>query len=158
MRVTIKSDGLKEAARTLELTSDRAERGRLLSGNEVRREFEQSSRRRFSRGLRQSGKAWRLAKQRRGLSSRPMQATGDAFAALTRHSGPKAGAVIFKPTQGGVEFGVARGRGSLYYLEVHAKGYDSSKGRVKPRRVVVLDKPARENVAEIVLRRVDGTS
>jgi len=157
MKVTIRSEGLKEAARTLELTSDRAERGRLLSGNEVRSQFEESSRRRFGRGLRQSGKAWRLEKQRRGLSSRPMQATGDAFAALTRHSGPKASAIIFKATNGGVEFGVARGRGSLYYLEAHAKGYSSSKGRVKPRRVVVLSKQARENIAVIVLSRLDAS-
>lgn len=121
---------------------------------EVRRELEQSAARRFERGVRQAGPAWRLEKQRRGLDNRPMRATGHAFQAIVHGSGPAASAVMFKPSKGGVRFGVTPGRSSLYYLQAHAKGYQRGGSHVKPRRVVVLDRLARERIARIVLKRV----
>lgn len=152
MRVIIKDEGLKEAERRLGKLVVR-DRG-LLDTEDVRRELEHSVARRFQRGLRQAKRAWRLEKRKRGLRDRPLQATGSAFRALTSGTGPAASGVQFKRVYGGVVFGVKPGRGDLYYMHVHSRGYETSGGRVAPRRAVVIDKQARENIAGFVLRRL----
>lgn len=154
MRAIIKSEGLKaiEAQLGKMAVRDRA----LLDDPVVRRELEHSAARRFQRGIRQAKRTWRLEKRARGLRDRPLQATGDAFRALTAGTGPKANAVQFKRTYGGVVFGVKPGRSDLYYMQAHHRGYQSTHGRVAPRRAVVIDKQARENIAGFVLRKLTG--
>lgn len=152
MRANITSDGLKEAEQQLGklVVRDR----NLLHHQEVRDEIETSTQRRFNRGVRRAGRAWRVEKARRGLSQEPMRATGQAFRALTTGTGPRASAVQFKRVYGGVVFGVKPGRSDLHYMQVHASGYSSRGGRVKPRRVVVVDKVANANIAAFVLERI----
>lgn len=123
----------------------------LLRSQGVRSEFEQASHRRFRRGLRRAQRSWVLEKARTGRSTRTMVSTGAALIALTRHAGPAKNAVVFSAFNGEVRFGVRRGRSDLYYIQVHASGYKTTRGRGRARRVVLLDKTARENVATRVL-------
>lgn len=155
MRITLKTDGLKEAEQRIGKLVVRSQSRTLLDNPRVLLEFRASSARRFARGLRQAGRRWRLEKRRRGLIDRPMRASGDAHAALTRGSGPRARAVIFRATGDGVRFGVLPGRSELWYLQALARGYKTSHGRVTPRRVVVLDRVAKERVAHLVLERLE---
>jgi hypothetical protein len=154
MRVTIKSDGLKEAEQRIGKFALRAQSPHLLDSHDIKAEFQQAAGRKFDKGLKQAGKAWRIQKRKRGLLDRPMQATGTARRAIVLGQGPAAGAVMFKANREGVEFGVAPGRGSLYYVGVLAKGVKTEKGVVR-RKVIAIDKTARENVATIVLQKVD---
>lgn len=153
MRVTLNTAELKEVADDVGKLAFRARSRELLHNDDVRGALRASSARRFMRGLRQAGRQWRIVKRRRGLQDRPMRATGDAFIAITRGAGRKASAVEFTATTEGVRFGVKRGRSELNYVQVHARGYESSSGPVRPRRVVLVDRQAREGAARIVLER-----
>jgi hypothetical protein len=154
MRVTLKSDGLKEAEARIGKIALRASSSKLLDTPQIKAEFQDAAGRKFDKGIAQAGKEWRLRKRKAGLIDRPMQASGAAKQAITLGQGPGASAVIFKTNREGVEFGVKRGGGPLYYVPILAKGKKRN-GKVIKRRVVALDKTARENVATIILRRVD---
>jgi hypothetical protein len=157
IRARLSVEGFALASRELSVKGERARRVDVVLGSHrVRREFEEASQRRFKRGLPRAKRGWTIEKQRRGLDSRSMRATGAAEAALTRGAGPLGREVIFEANRGVVRFGVHRGRTGLYYLNALARGYPTTHGRVRPRRVVFIDKLVRENVTAYVLRYVDS--
>lgn len=155
MRARLKVEGVSEHVVELGRIGDRARRPEpALRARQTREDLQDASRKRFRRGLRRASRAWILEKQRRGLSTRTMHATGAAMLALTNNSGPARGAVTFNAFNAELRWGVKRGRSDLFYIQVHAGGYTTKKGRQAPRRVVVIDKPARESIAERVVTYV----
>lgn len=155
MRASIRVEGLKEVIATTGGMANAANRPeRVLRSRPVRRELEQAAERRFRRGIRAASRGWTTEKQRRGLDSRRFRATGAAFDAVTRGRGPAARAIIFEGARGGVRFGVRPGRSDLYYLQAHATGYQAGGRRMPKRRVVVIDKAARDGIARLLLDTV----
>lgn len=156
MRSRLKVEGVAELRAEWSAVGERARTLEVpLRDRATRKDLEAASARRFKRGLRRaSSRAWTLEKARRGLDARVMRASGAAELALTKGQGEGAGALTFTAYNGELRWGVKRGRSSLFYLQVHAAGYSSKRGRVPARRVVVIDKTAREAISERVLTYV----
>jgi hypothetical protein len=157
LKVTLGTDGIVSAAERRAAVGIRGQRPEpALRAEATRGDLQEAAGRRFRRGLRRStNRAWTLEKQRRGMSTRVMHATGESMLAVTRRVGPRARAIVFSAFNRELRWGVRRGRSSLYHLQVHASGYRTTRGRVPPRRVVVLDKKSKESIAERVVTYVE---
>lgn len=151
MQARLDVQGFREARTRIDAVGVRARAARpALTSPYTRRDFEQSSGRRFARGLRRDQQDWVVEKARRGLSTSTMEASGDAKEAIVHGKGRRAGDIEFTGNNVEVRFGVKRGRSGLYYLQVHDKGYRTSRGATPKRRVVLMDKKARERISQRV--------
>lgn len=150
MRSRLTVEGLDEAHGDVGDIGNRARRPEpAFRAPGTREDLQRSSARRFRRGLRRAQRSWILEKRRTGRSTRTMHSTGAAMLALTRNTGPARSAIVFNAFNAELRWGVQRGRSDLYYIQVHASGYTTSRGRGRPaRRVVVVDKVAREAIAQ----------
>lgn len=156
MRSNLRVEGIREArARTDEV----GQRGRrpepALRASATLLDLQQSERRKFQRGgWRRASPAWIREKRRRGLDARTLRATGRLESALINAThGVKA--TVFN---GQLTWGIRAGQSDLYYAQALSKGWTSSSGRVPPRRMVVIDKTAKDRTSMRVQRYIaDGT-
>lgn len=131
--------GLREAIHRVDEVGERARRPEpALRSPEVLFELQEAERRKFATGrFKPDTKAWIDRKRREGLSTRTMVASGRAKAAL-ENAMPPVRRTVFNSM---ITWGIPPGRSDLYYLSVQAH---------RGRRAVVIDRPAREGVANRV--------
>jgi len=139
MRATLKIEGIREARHRVDEVGDRARRPEpALRSPEVLRALQMSERRKFTTGrFKRDTAAWVARKRREGLSQRTMEATGRLRSALENATAPVRRTVFNSQ----LTWGIRGGRSDLYYAVVQA-------GR--GRRAVVIDRPARAEIAERV--------
>lgn len=158
MRTRLTVEGIADAGAEFTAMGKRARRPEpALRAQATRRDLQAAAGRRFRRGLRRDTPETILRKRRRGLSTRTLVATGAAEAAIVHNREPAASSVTFQAWDAELRWGL-RGRNALYYMVVHARGYTSGGRRVPARRVIVVDRPARESVAGRVVRYVSEAS
>lgn len=152
MRARLKVDGLAEAVQRIDDTGERARRPEpALRSDATQYDLQLSERRKFQRGgWRRDTPGWIQEKRRRGLDTRTLRATGRLEAALV-NAVPPVKMTVWNNT---LVWGIRGGRTDLYYAKALAKGYQSSKGRVPARRMVVIDKEARGKISARVERYV----
>ncbi|HEY3021808.1 MAG TPA: hypothetical protein VGJ32_16535 [Solirubrobacteraceae bacterium] len=152
MRARLRVDGLEEAAARLDDVGDRARRPEpALRAPGTLEDLQRSERRKFARGgWRKASPEWVDRKRRAGLDTRTLRATGRLESALTNAThGVRA--TVFNAE---LKWGIRAGRSEIYYAQPLAAGASG----MPPRRMVVIDKIARGNVAERVERFIaDGT-
>ena len=136
-------DGLKEAIKRVDEVGDRARRPEpALRAPGTLLDLQLSERRKFARGgWRRITPRWAQQKRRAGLDARTMRATGRLESALTNAThGVRA--TVWNAT---LTWGIRAGRSSIYYAQPLAKGVGNPP---KARRAVVIDKPARQSIAQ----------
>lgn len=147
IRARLRIEGLAEAMERTDAVGQRARAPEpALRSPGTLRDLQDSERRKFQRGRwpRVTPK-WAAEKRRRGLDPRPMRATGLLESALTNAThGVRRQA--FNRT---LVWGIRPGRSDIYYAQALAKGVGNPP---KPRRMVVIDKVARERIAARVQR------
>jgi hypothetical protein len=141
VRQSLQITGVREARERIDDIGDRARRPEpALRSAQVLMALQQSERRKFTTGrFKRASPAWVERKRREGLSPRTMQATGRLRSAL-ENATPPVRRTVFNSQ---MTWGIRGGRTDLYYAVVQA-------GR--GRRAVVIDRPARAQIAE----RVEG--
>lgn len=140
MRATLRIEGLHAAVLHVGDVGDRARKPeRALRSEQTKMDLQMSERRRFH-GFRfkATSKEWRERKRREGLDPRTMVASGRLESALTNATGGSVRLTIFNGT---LTWGLRTGRSDTYYAQVQAH---------RGRRVVVIDRPARRNIAQRV--------
>lgn len=143
-RARLQVEGLREAAQRVDAVGERARRPEpALRADATKRDLQEGERRRFShaRGWRRITPEWAAEKRRRGLDPRIMRATGRLESILTN---APVGSVRFDAYNGELRWGLVW-RSSAYYAAAQAK---------RGRRSVVVDKVARQAVAERVRRYI----
>lgn len=139
-RMTLRTQGLAEAAVTLAKPGERAADMKPALEASVLH-WQRSEQRRFRRGWKQSPE-WAREKRRRGLDGRSMRATGQAEAALTNAN--RSAGVLARATRTSLVVGVVPGRSDIYYIRALAQ--------TRPRsNAVVFDKRAKEATGVTVL-------
>lgn len=151
MRARLRVDGIKASVERVDDVGERARRPEpALRAPGTLHDLQLSQRRKFARGgWRRDTPEWIKEKRRRGLDPRTLRATGRLESALVNAThGVKA--TVFN---GGLTWGIRAGRSDIYYAQSLAKGTRGS----APRRMVVIDKTAKEHIATRVERYVaDG--
>ncbi len=145
IRAQLAVDGLKESIRRVDEVGDRARRPEpALRAPGTLLDLQLGERRKFAKGgWRKITPRWAQQKRRAGLDPRTMRATGQLESALTNAThGVRR--TVFNAT---LTWGITLGRSDLYYAQALAKGVGSPP---KKRRAVVIDKPARESIADRV--------
>lgn len=148
MRTRLQVDGLAEAVARVDDTGDRARRPEpALKAPATLLDLQSSEHRKFARGgWRRDTPGWIREKRRRGLDPRTLRATGRLESALTNAThGVKA--TVWNST---LTWGIRAGRSDIYYAQVLAKG----RGRMPARRMVVIDRTARDRIAARVERYI----
>lgn len=145
MRARLQVDGLKAAQKRIDETGARAKRPEpALRARDSLEDLTASEERRFqsTRGWRRLTPGWVAEKRRRGLDPRILRATAKLYRALTSGRG-----LTFRAFAGTLYWGIPAGRSDLFYAQVQAK----------KRRMVVIDKTARDRIAVRVERYIaDG--
>jgi hypothetical protein len=151
MRARLAIEGLKDAVGRVDLVGERARRPEpALRAPQTQLDLQMSERRKFARGRwRRDTPEWIKEKRRRGLDTRTLRATGRLESALTNAThGVKV--TVFN---GELRWGIHAGRSDIYYAQPLAKGH----GHTPPRRMVVIDRTAREDIAlRVALYILDG--
>lgn len=146
IRRSLQVEGLKEARTMIGEVGDRARRPEpALRDKETLFDLQEGERRLFAsgKGLRADSPAWKKRKRELGLSPQKMVATGRLKSALENANASEGvRATVFN---GVLTWGIRRGQSNVYYAQPQAK---------QGRRVVVIDKPSRESIAERVERFV----
>lgn len=144
MRGSLKLDGMTAAIQRVDDVGDRARAPEpALRAAGTRRDLQESEKRRFShrRGWARLTPRWAAEKRRRGLDPRVLRATGRLYSALV--NAVRSDGVRHDVFNRELRWGIRRGRSNVYYAQALAKGW----GETKPRRMVVIDKPARASIA-----------
>lgn len=151
IRARLSVDGLREASLRLDDVGLRARRPEpALRSAATREAVAASERRKFDRGSWKRDTAkWASYKRHHGLDARTLRATGRLEAALTNPAG--SAGVSFTAYNATLKFGIRPGRSDLYYAQALAKGVGHAKTK---RRMVVIDKPARAEIAGIAERYI----
>jgi hypothetical protein len=138
-RVLLRIEGLREARERIDDVGDRANRPEpALRSDRVLMALQMSERRKFSTGrFKRDTADWVARKRREGLSPRTMVATGRLKSSL-ENATPPVRRTVFNST---LTWGIRGGRTDLYYARVQAE---------RGRRSVVIDKPARAEIAQRV--------
>jgi hypothetical protein len=138
-RVLLRIEGLREARERIDDVGDRANRPEpALRSDRVLMALQMSERRKFSTGrFKRDTDDWVARKRREGLSPRTMVATGRLKSSL-ENATPPVRRTVFNST---LTWGIRGGRTDLYYARVQAE---------RGRRSVVIDKPARAEIAQRV--------
>lgn len=142
IRGSLRVEGIRDAVIRVDDVGDRARRPeRALRHANTLQDLKESERRRFARrqGWKKLTPAWVAEKRRRGLSTRILVATGKLESSLTQARN----GVRMTVFNGELRWGITRGRSTLYYAQALARGRPS----MPARRMVVIDKPAREAIA-----------
>jgi hypothetical protein len=150
MRARLQVDGLREATARLDVIGERARRPEpALHSPHTFFDLRESEKRKFARGgWRRDKPEWVAEKRRRNLDTRTLRATGKLERTLTT----EAGSLTFSAYNGVLTWGIPRGLSELYYAQALAKGA----GKTPARRMVVIDRVAREGIAARVGRYVLG--
>ena len=140
MRTTLRITGIREARDRIDDVGDRARRPEpALRAPSTKLDLQKSELRRFTRyRFRPASPEWVARKRREGLSTRTMIATGRLSSALINAEG---GSVRFTVFNGVLTWGLRAGRSDTYYAQIQAQ---------RGRRVVVIDRIARQNIAQRV--------
>lgn len=142
-RVTV--EGLKEAQLRLDDVGLRARRPEpTLRSRATERALVRSEQRAFAKGWKRDTPKWATYKRHHRLDPRVLRATGRLEHALTRVD--QAG-TEFSAYNSTLRWGIKPGRSDLYYAQALAKGVGHAHTK---RRMVVIDKPARAQIADIV--------
>lgn len=144
LRARLAVEGLKEATTRLDEIGDRARHPQpALRHHNTLQDLQESERRKFSRGgWRKDTPRWIAQKRRAGLDARTLRATGKLESALVNAThGVKA--TVLGPD---LRWGIHPGRSDIYYAQALAAGY----AHVPARPMVVIDKVARERIAQRV--------
>lgn len=139
MRQTLRIEGLTEARGRVDAVARRAQKPEpALRSPAVLMALQMSERRKFTTGrFKRDTKDWVARKRREGLSPRTMEATRRLRSSLENATAPVRRTVF----NASLTWGIRGGRTDLYYAVVQAK---------RGRRAVVIDKPARAEIAERV--------
>jgi hypothetical protein len=146
IRARLAIDGLKDAITQVDEVGDRARRPEpALRDDATLLDLQQGERRKFARGgWRRITPAWAREKRRRGLDPRTLRATGRLESALTNAThGVRA--TVWNSE---LRWGIRAGRSDIYYAQPLATG---ARG-MPPRRMVLIDRTARESIAGRVER------
>jgi hypothetical protein len=149
VRARLQVEGMREAVSRIDHVGDRARRAEpALGARQTLRDLQASEERRFAtgRGWKRLTPRWAAEKRRRGLDPRILRATGRLYGALT-HGGA---GVTFHAYRNELRWGITPGRGDLHYAQPLAKGA----GRLPKRRMVVIDREARDRISVRVERYI----
>lgn len=140
MRTTLAITGIREARERIDDVGDRARRPEpSLRAPGTRRDLQESERRRFTRyRFIPASREWVARKRREGLDTRTMHASNRLSSALIN---AESGSVRMTVFNGTLTWGLKAGRSNTYYAQVQAQ---------RGRRAVVIDRPARANIAQRV--------
>lgn len=141
MRASLRIDGLPAARKRIDDVGDRARAPEpALRSSGTRMALQLSEQRRFFGGyrFRPASKEWVARKRREGLSTRTMVASGRLSSALIN---AESGSIRFTVYNGVLTWGLRQGRSQTYYAQVQA---------AQGRKAVVIDRIARENIADRV--------
>lgn len=142
MRATLRVEGVREARKRVDDVGDRARRPEpALRAPGTKMDLQMSERRRFTRyRFKPASPEWVRRKRREGLNPRTMHASDRLSSALEN---AEMGTVRFTVFNGTLTWGLRHGGPGTpgFYAMVQA-------GR--GRRAVVIDRPARVNIAERV--------
>jgi hypothetical protein len=139
MRQMLRIEGLHEARRRVDAVGDRAQRPEpVLRSDRVLMALQQSERRKFTTGrFKRDTRDWVERKRREGLSPRTMEATGRLRSALENAQAPVRRTVF----NSSLTWGMRGSSDVARYAAIQAQ---------RGRRAVVIDRPARAEVAQRV--------